>query len=1420
MKNSTQQTASSKLLFKLFLTKTLVLILLINFNAYCQVNQDNLTPNGIMDNVFDQYGNYYSLSDILINNENHTINNKSSLINCTSTSYFNLYFEPGCGMENPSIPLHNARRDVVCKIFQDLSNFINSPLSSTGEKINIWVRNINNLGTNPNGVLGFASGYYCLPSGSTASGIVDSEIWKTIHTGHDSYLNLTVPLTSLGGGSNQAGLFYHGMIAFNFNDTATPPIPNTPQAILWNTDLTVTSIPSNQFDLYSVLLHEITHCLGFSSLINQNGLSKFGNNYNYFNRYDQHLKTNDSNQFLITSTGCNNFYNNSFNSALSTDVLHPNPTNASCVETTLCNDAIKFVGTNSIPVFTPNCFIGISSLSHFEDMHFPTCNSNLPYGDNYFLMCNGGNPGVIRRYLKPEERNALCDIGYNSNTIYGSSSVYNSLYNYGGTVCSGITVAGTSDGINNSGSFNFIGNVNTNILISGATILSNDTNATGFECLEDITATVSFPSSILPNSGDNTTVINFNSNLPGLHLLRYIPVNGTQKGNITYIYVYVSPIITQCTTPPSSCNLVNNGDFEANSVNVTEVTDFEMMNNKVCNWRGVNNSAIGIADYIRYYLENQNTTDFNVPCNLHGFQNDKITGNNAYAGFLCYSNSTNTSINGGILSTQLSTPLTPQTTYQLNYDISQAEFYRYRNYNIHAFISNIPPDNILTSSITNPQLANGIFLPNSTISNNTINWETASITFTTDENIPLDYQYLYIGILNNPLNTSGTNPISVSDCTNTFDLTPYNGSLYYIDNISLIANPGTLNLPATITCDTTLNSNLTTYLQSAPSNGVFSGNGVEYSASEQIYSFNPQLAGNGLATITYTYQNSNGCPITLSQTVNVNLNLIIPQIFGHNNLCVGDIENFASNVNNGVWSSSNPDVATIDSTTGELTSYIEGDTTITYTTTGICATSVSILVSVLHHTIPTFSFPTIICKGSISPILPHISDNNIQGEWFPTTIDNVNSSHYTFTPFNSCAETLNVNVTVVIEGALVANNDEITLPFSTALQNSSSIIANDTYNGIALTPNFLGIPIIFQSNTYEITANLDGTLNIPAGLPIGTYTVNYNIKNSCLVSNVSSFTINIIDANINTPKRLGISLCYKPESYTTDESVLTEVLIGDVRANSNLIDIYVTQAQLGFSINPDGTINIPANTMPGSYIIEYYICQHGSIDNCVYDLVLYIDVQSTVRANPDIFYFDTSGNFIGSNPTGNGSLSASNNIFSNDGYAADCGFSAPNSFGPVTGNITNISINQPTPAGNFNILNNGLINPIPFNIPIGSYSFTYSFCDINYPSICTDGYGWIYVVGNARLAGSLSNSVFDELIVYPNPSNGIFTVEFNKNIDSGSIEIYNVLGKKVHEAKIIKSKTIDINLINLPSGIYTLRSIDGLSTVYKLIVKE
>lgn len=85
--------------------------------------------------------------------------------------------------------------------------------------------------------------------------------------------------------------------------------------------------------------------------------------------------------------------------------------------------------------------------------------------------------------------------------------------------------------------------------------------------------------------------------------------------------------------------------------------------------------------------------------------------------------------------------------------------------------------------------------------------------------------------------------------------------------------------------------------------------------------------------------------------------------------------------------------------------------------TNSCDTA-QVTIQVNYGITPEFSFLTEICKGNEAPALPSISDNEISGTWSPAVVNNQTSGTYTFTPDESCTETLVVNITVIDECGL------------------------------------------------------------------------------------------------------------------------------------------------------------------------------------------------------------------------------------------------------------------------------------------------------------------------------------------------------------------------------------------------------------------
>jgi Secretion system C-terminal sorting domain/Periplasmic copper-binding protein (NosD) len=288
-------------------------------------------------------------------------------------------------VNDANFPNDDARRAVVCQVFEDLAQFITPANPNT--PVNIWVRDIGLTGA-PANALGGASSFYIYPAGAGAQGILDGAVWQTIQSGHDAYTNVVSPLVSQ---NQQIGsVFYHGMMAFNFTN------------FNWQTDLTtpIANIPggaNGNYDLYSVVLHEITHALGFASLIFQDGTSKLssaGTGDAYFSRYDKFLRKGNTTILILTDgASCGDMYNFAYNSGAglpASSIIAPNPTNLNCATApsdmssgSSCANAIWYRGSIRQPVYTPYCYQEGSSLSHFEDMcHVTITGAADPKNDN------------------------------------------------------------------------------------------------------------------------------------------------------------------------------------------------------------------------------------------------------------------------------------------------------------------------------------------------------------------------------------------------------------------------------------------------------------------------------------------------------------------------------------------------------------------------------------------------------------------------------------------------------------------------------------------------------------------------------------------------------------------------------------------------------------------------------------------------------------------------------------------------------------------------------------------------------------------------------------------------------------------------------------------------------------------------------
>lgn len=1420
----------------------LFIILTVFFKSYSQEFEINLSPEGKLESVIDNRGNQLKLKDILIDAPKELGYLKTTSITCSSTSYFNLYFEPGCGMEDTTNPTHNARRAVLCKVFEDISNFIISPLSTTGNKVNIWVRSITNENV-PTGTLGLASSFYIPYSNgtNTIGGILDGEIWKTIHTGVDSYTNI----------SNGTNIFYHGKVAVNFDSS-----------ISWNTNLAVNT-PSNMYDLYTVMLHEIVHSMGFGSFINQNGASIDPSPY--YSRYDTFLRTN-TNVPLLTIGSCS-MYDISFNSSVSPTVLRPGctiPGNLSngVLNTTICNNAIKYVGTSTVPVYTPTCFELGSSLSHFEDMLYPSCAS--PYvNDSHFVLSNVNLLGITKRYLKPEERNVLCDIGYKVKTIFGTTTTSSGYYNYGGTTCTGIAVAGVNDGINStSGAYNFIGSIattgatSTSVSITG--ILSNDVNTTGFECLQDITAPTT--STIINTFGTNTTISTFTTTTPGLHVLRYIPTNGNQRGNITYVYVYIisPPNSGGCAATPNVCDLVLNGSFEQYSSLPTNTNQVI----RSCGWDWPFNITAFQPSYYNSLINSTNSPCLDVPCNIFGSQDCKNNIGNAYADVFRTEHS-----GRRILLTRLKTPLQANTNYQLSFDVSLQDTKSNFASNIQAYLSPTATSisfNTATNFEMNTVPNSSMLFTSPTVIRNTNGWDTVTFNFTTTTG---GEEFLYLGFLSNSVLVANT-PAAIPNCANYLNnttnttLTSFERQLgYYIDNVSLIPTNGSIfNLPASI-CNTQNLSDLSLYLSGTTTNGTFSGTGVTLASG--IYSFNASVAGVGTTTIGYTYTNSSGCSITLYDTVNITTT-------SSNNIPVDAVNDNFSNMpiisaSGGITTS----VYANDLYSGTASSSVSL-TNVTFTLVAplsiIGATiNSSGLISIpagtpagtytLNYRLSVIGNCTSSDTATVTILVtnPNTTPNIVAGIRANNTVNlielqSTNKSIISgyFTTYNNIATPkiarLNTDVTLdqtfVTTGPIPADYP----PVDMVIQSDDKIIVTGGFTGFSGGSNGFGIARLLSSGSIDTSFNVGGV-----GTARNTGYTN-NIPHALALQSDGKVLLGGDFYYYNGVHRLGIA------RLNTNGSI-------DTSFNPSGLNTYYRSVVTGITVQSDGKIlllgffspptagatqkNIIRLNSDGS--IDSTFAAGDTVGSASYNGTLGVSLYSPIAKavlQPDgkIIIAGAFNKYNGTNVkclarlNSNGAIDYSFNITTGVERAINELILEPNTNKLIIG-------------GEFTLFGSTAVKKIIRLTTTGALDTTFSIgagTTDNITSSCTYCFNYVKALkqqsdGKIIVGGKFStfnglsatnitrifgdagvqaksnvtefqsepeidtNPNYSPVTIYPNPSKGIYTVNLTQVKEPTTISIYNVLGELVYNKVLIPETENLIDLTYLANGYYIAR---------------
>ena len=300
----------------------------------------------------------------------------------------------------------------------------------------------------------------------------------------------------------------------------------------------------------------------------------------------------------------------------------------------------------------------------------------------------------------------------------------------------------------------------------------------------------------------------------------------------------------------------------------------------------------------------------------------------------------------------------------------------------------------------------------------------------------------------------------------------------------------------------------------------------------------------GTATITYSL--GGVCAVTKVVTFNT-----VPAITGNTDICYASTSNLHNTTLGGTWSSTNPTVATIGSSSGLVTSVSTGTTVISYILAGGCNTTTTVtIVSSLPNILGTLS----VCKG----LGTSLSDGVITGgTWTSsnTAIATIGSSSGLATGVNAGSATISYKLGTgcTSTAGITVNPNPAAISGPTAVCQSSSITANS----ITLSDGTPG----GTWSASSVTLTSASTITTVTATSAGTYTVAYTLSATGCAA-YTNITVNPTPASIAGPS----GVCYLSGVVESDATG------GGTWGSSNTSVVYVSAgATFGVAL---GTANI------------------------------------------------------------------------------------------------------------------------------------------------------------------------------------------------------------------------------------------------------
>lgn len=350
----------------------------------------------------------------------------------------------------------------------------------------------------------------------------------------------------------------------------------------------------------------------------------------------------------------------------------------------------------------------------------------------------------------------------------------------------------------------------------------------------------------------------------------------------------------------------------------------------------------------------------------------------------------------------------------------------------------------------------------------------------------------------------------------------------------------------------------------------------------------------------------------------------------------------------------------------------------------------------------------------------------------------------TINPTNCATATVSV---VVAPPAITATND--TPSAINGANGGNDIInafANDTLNGAPVVPSAITATVTspatpINGGPVPVLDPATGLVDVPAGTPAGTYTINYQICENNNPANCATASVTIVvDPAAIAATNDNAGPVNGANGAPNIVNVLTNDILNDLAPTpaDTVLTVTTPASNPGVALDPaTGNVSVAPGVPAGTYTITYQLCERLNPANCATAQVTVVVAAPAIAAAND------------TPAPVNGAIGGNDII---NAFANDTLNGAPVNPNAITATVTSPA--TPVNGGPVPVLDpaTGFVD-VPAGTPAGNYTINYQICENNNPTNCVSAS--ITIVVNAP-AIAASNDTYGSIrsgIGNPNAGN-------------------------------------------------------------------